>query len=481
MYQLLAGMTGTAETEAEEFKKIYNLSVVVVPTHMPMIRDDFSDVIYKTEKEKFNAVASEIKTLNQQGRPVLVGTTSIAKTELVSKLLLKYGVKHNVLNAKNHEKEAEIIAGAGQRYAVTISTNMAGRGTDIVLGEGVANLGGLHVMGTERHEARRIDNQLRGRSGRQGDMGSSRFFLSLEDDLLRVFGGERISNIMDKLGMEENIPIEHGLISRAIENAQKRVEGHNFDIRKHLLRYDDVMNQQRKIIYGLRKNILVGNELAETVKNWIYDTTETIINTYTTPKLTVGDLDRKALKDAVLKQYNITLSDTDLASEQISQDSIYDMITTKAFEAFDKKRSEFGNDIFQNVEKIIILQAMDITWKEHLHNMDHLRESVSLRGYAQKDPLLEYQKEGFAMFEESFEGIKETAISNIYRIQIKKADDAPPPDLSVLNKKPRSLTYGRQLGNTGKVEQTVRVAPKVGRNDLCPCGSGKKYKKCHGS
>ena len=477
MYEKLAGMTGTADTEAAEFKKIYGLDVSVIPTNKVMIRRDFSDVIYKTRREKYEAVMDEIVELNQKGQPVLVGTISIDVSEDLSNKLKKRGIRHEVLNAKNHEKEAEIISMAGQKGAVTISTNMAGRGTDIVLGEGVTDLGGLHILGTERHESRRIDNQLRGRSGRQGDPGSSRFYLSLEDDLLRIFGGERITGIMEKLGMEEGEPIEHGLISRAIENAQAKVEGHNFDIRKHLLEYDDVMNQQREVIYKQRREALDGKNLKETILDIIFDKASGIAEVFAEEKILPEEWDFKGIDEAVYKQFNLRISKPDedtlsgLTSEGLAQ-----LIYEAALAAYQEKEALIGPDEFRNLERYILLQTVDQLWKDHLLSMDHLKEGIGLRGYAQQNPLIIYKKEGFEMFQDMISRIQEETLSILYRIQL-----AEPEDLKALHKpeEPQMLFSG---GGTADVKKkpATRSEKKVGRNEPCPCGSGKKYKKCCG-
>ncbi|MDP2725508.1 MAG: helicase-related protein, partial [Syntrophales bacterium] len=404
MYKKLAGMTGTADTEAPEFKKIYNLDVIVVPTNMPMIREDCTDVIYKTEMEKINAVIAEIKELHTNKRPVLVGTISIEKSELLSKYLNRAGIKHHVLNAKNHEREAEIIAQAGQQGMVTISTNMAGRGTDIKLGEMVAELGGLHILGTERHESRRIDNQLRGRSGRQGDMGSSRFYLSLEDDLLRIFGAERISSIMDRIGIEENQPIEHNLISRAIENAQKRVEGQNFEIRKHLLEYDDVMNRQRQVIYEQRKKVLKGEELKSDIDDMIAEIAGYIADEFVEEDGNPDDWNPKAMEDAIFKQFALKINQ--VGNEwKPSKDDTENQIITAAGSLLADKETAYGKPMMDYLRKVIMLQSIDTHWKDHLLAMDHLKEGIGLRGYGQKDPIREYQKEGYEMFMEMVQSI----------------------------------------------------------------------------
>ncbi|TFG93140.1 MAG: preprotein translocase subunit SecA, partial [Syntrophobacterales bacterium] len=381
MYEKLAGMTGTADTEATEFKKIYNLDVLVIPTNMPMIRTDHTDVIYKTEEEKFEAAIEEIIALHDQNRPVLVGTISIEKSELLSKQLSKRGIKHNILNAKNHEKEAEIIAQAGQPGGVTISTNMAGRGTDIKLGEGVAELGGLHILGTERHESRRIDNQLRGRSGRQGDNGSSRFYLSLEDDLLRIFGADRIASVMDRIGVEKGEPIEHNLISKAIEGAQRRVEGQNFDIRKHLLEYDDVMNRQRQVIYEQRRNVLGGSDLWSTVDDMLQEIVGDLVFEYLDEKIRPDEWDLQGLSDAVYKQFFLRLNFDAVNREGMNREDTIAMITSSVTKLLRDKEDKFGKDLMGYIMKVIMLQAIDSHWKDHLLGMDHLKEGIGLRGY----------------------------------------------------------------------------------------------------
>ncbi|HNY73242.1 MAG TPA: preprotein translocase subunit SecA, partial [Syntrophales bacterium] len=412
MYDKLAGMTGTADTEAEEFKKIYKLDVVVIPTNMPMIRTDHNDVIYKTEKEKFHAVIEEIKEMHRQGRPVLVGTISIVKSELLSAMLTRTGIKHHVLNAKHHEREAEIVAQAGQRSAVTISTNMAGRGTDIKLGEGVADLGGLHILGTERHESRRIDNQLRGRSGRQGDMGSSRFYLSLEDDLLRIFGAEKISAIMDRIGIEENEPIENRLVSKAIENAQKRVEGQNFDIRKHLLEFDDVMNKQRQVIYEQRRKVLSGQDLWTDIEGMVEETVADIVPDYVDEKGHPEDWDLMSLDDRIYQRFSLRLNLHEKKGE-MSAPEIEGAITAAVNSHLRRKEENFGVPLMQYIMTMIMLQSIDAQWKDHLLGMDHLKEGIGLRGYGQKDPVREYQKEGYDMFMAMIQRIKEDTLEKL--------------------------------------------------------------------
>jgi len=478
MYDKLAGMTGTADTEAGEFHNIYNLEVVVIPTNKDMIRDDFSDVIYKSEKEKFKAAARAIKELYQKGQPVLVGTISIEKSEMLSNMLKKDGVPHSVLNAKHHQKEAEIIANAGQKKVVTISTNMAGRGTDIVLGEGVRESGGLHILGTERHESRRVDNQLRGRAGRQGDPGSSRFYLSLEDDLLRIFGSDRISSIMSRLGMDEDEPIEHNLISRGIENAQKKVEGHNFDIRKHLLEYDDVMNKHREIIYSFRKEVLSSREINEIIENMIDDRTEILVENMIDPKAYPEDWDLKGLNDSIARIFGTRLrigeQDVDgIPFDDLKVETLLNLIQKQAKDSYKDKQKLFGKEDFEGIATFFILQIIDNQWIKHLQNMEHMKEGIGLRGYGQLDPLKEYQKEGFALFEELMEQIKDESLSSLFRLHLLKrhTDNTPKKD------KELNLSHG---GDSPR-EPIKRDKQKIGRNSPCPCGSGKKYKKCCGA
>ncbi len=476
MYDKLAGMTGTADTEAAEFEKIYKLEVVVVPPNMPMIRTDHADVIYKTEKEKFRAVVEEIRELHAQGRPVLVGTISIEKSELLSDVLSRQGIPHHVLNAKHHEKEAEIVAQAGQRGMVTISTNMAGRGTDIKLGEGVADLGGLHILGTERHESRRIDNQLRGRSGRQGDQGSSRFYLSLEDDLLRIFGAERISAIMDRIGLEEDQPIEHNLITRAIENAQKRVEGQNFDIRKHLLEFDDVMNRQRQVIYEQRKKVLRGEDLWADVEEMIGELAGEIVAACADEKIPPDEWDLQGLEDGVFKQFRVKLPPRP-EGEPLSRQGFEEAVVSAATALLREKERDFGKPLMDEVLKVVMLQSIDAHWKDHLLAMDHLKEGIGLRGYGQKDPVREYQKEGYDMFMDMVYRIKEDTIEKLCLVQIQREEE-----LDRMQEKARSdYVLNRGEGEAARPAQVKRGHAKVGRNDPCPCGSGKKYKKCCGA
>ena len=476
MYNKLAGMTGTADTEAAEFKKIYALDVMVIPTNQNMIRTDNSDVIYKTRKEKYDAALEEIIELHKKGQPVLVGTISIDVSESFSEKLKKRGVKHTVLNAKNHEREAEIIAMAGQRSAVTISTNMAGRGTDITLGEGVTELGGLHILGTERHESRRIDNQLRGRSGRQGDPGSSRFYLALEDDLLRIFGGERITGIMEKLGMEEGEPIEARLISKAIESAQAKVEGHNFDIRKQLLEYDDVMNQQREVIYRQRREALNGKNLKSVIEEMIGDKAEEIAYAYSDERALPEEWDWKGLNKAAFKQFNLRLNEIDADTmDGLTREGAAQLIADACLGEYEQREASVGAEDFRHLERIVMLQTVDNLWKDHLLTMDHLKEGIGLRGYAQQDPLIIYKKEGFELFQDMISRIKEETVGILFRIQIsepKKIDDLRQP-----REQKMIFSGGEEPSRKSPVKRTQN---KVGRNAPCPCGSGKKFKKCCG-
>ena len=476
MYTKLSGMTGTADTEAAEFKKIYDLDVMVMPTNMPMIRRDAPDAIYKTRKEKFNAALDEIVELHKKGQPVLVGTISIDVSEDFSKKLKKRGIKHTVLNAKNHEKEAEIIAQAGQMGAVTISTNMAGRGTDIVLGEGVTDIGGLHILGTERHESRRIDNQLRGRSGRQGDPGSSRFYLALEDDLLRIFGGERITGIMEKLGMEEGEPIEHNMISRAIENAQAKVEGHNFDIRKQLIEYDDVMNQQREVIYRQRREALAGKSLKDSIMEMIRDKAEEIADATVGDEVHAEEWDEKKIRDAVYKQFNFRLNSFNQETlDGLNRDGLSELIFEAAEKVYEEREAVIGSDEFRQLERVVMLQTVDSLWKDHLLSMDHLKEGIGLRGYAQQNPLIVYKKEGYEMFQDMIHRIQEETLGILYRIQI-----AEPQRIDDLRQPRQQEMVFSGGGESEKKKPQTRSAGKIGRNAPCPCGSGKKYKKCCG-
>jgi len=493
MYKKLAGMTGTAETEAMEFGRIYSLDVVVMPTNSPMKRTNHPDVIYKTEREKFNAACKEIAELNKVGRPVLVGTISIERSERLSDLLKRMGVIHHVLNAKYHESEAEIIKKAGQRYAVTIATNMAGRGTDIVLGEGVADLGGLHVLGTERHEARRIDNQLRGRSGRQGDPGSSRFYLSLEDDLMRIFGSDRIKGIMDTLGMEEGQDIQHPFITRAIATAQRRVEEHNFEMRKHLLDYDNVMNRQREVIYEERRRILFGEDTKAYIHEIMEEVLDYALDTYLNEKVRFDEWDFEGLRQYLESRFSIKTDD--LALEESNRADIREVLFERIKKAYDDKENSIGSEMTRYLERMILLQVVDSRWKDHLYSMDGLREGIGLRAYGQRDPLVEYQHEGYAMFMDMIDRIKEETLEYLFKIKAAKEEPQRPVfDISRQNmvheekaqfgdlpgtNAEEAVSYQGQLPEES-VPTFKREAPKVGRNDPCSCGSGKKYKKCCG-
>ena len=471
MYKKLAGMTGTADTEAEEFKKIYKLDVMVIPPHKKMIRLDNPDAIYKSEAEKFQAVVEEIKECHNLGQPVLVGTTSIEKSERVSRMLRLSGIKHEVLNAKQHEKEAQIVAQAGQKGMVTIATNMAGRGTDIVLGPGVVAAGGLHIIGTERHESRRIDNQLRGRSGRQGDPGSSRFYLSLEDDLLRIFGSDRIKNLMGRLGMEDGQPIEHQMVSNAIERAQKRVEGHNFDIRKHLLEYDDVMNKQREVIYNQRREILAGANLSEEIGQMVQELTDDLLDQFTDERTMSEDWDLQGLSEAFLQRFGLHLDLQDLDPDNLSLDDLRETAHQQVEAAFEAQRQTIGEEIFQSLQQQIMLQIVDTQWKDHLLAMDHLRDGIGLRGYAQVDPLRAYQKEGYDMFMDMIQRIQADSVRTLFLIRLRQPEEA---SLWEQRQTQMSLSHG----GDGENQPVKKEGKKVGRNEPCPCGSGKKYKKC---
>jgi len=490
MYEKLAGMTGTADTEAAEFSSIYKLEVVVVPTNMPMIRDDYTDFIYRTEKEKFDAVVEEIRELNTEGRPILVGTISIERSEKLSRILKKFGIKHNVLNAKHHVKEAEIIAQAGQNGAVTIATNMAGRGTDIVLGDGVPELGGLHILGTERHESRRIDNQLRGRSGRQGDKGSSRFYLSLEDDLLRIFGSDKVSGLMARLGMEDGQPIEHNMISKAVANAQRKVEAHNFDIRKHLLEYDDVMNRQREVFYALRRDIITGENQKEILFEMAEEVTDGILETIAPEKIYPEEWDIPALNEYLERHFGVhveKINDEELKIdgqallplEDCNREKLHDTLMEAVFQTYNAKIEGLDRGAIRNLEKSIMLQIVDNLWKDHLLGMDHMKEGIGLRGYAQKNPLTEYKKEGFEMFQFMMNRIQEEVTEYLFKISIQQEGALPDPEQN-LNRSQKTVEHRGPSEEDAKVAPVRRDEKKVGRNDSCPCGSGKKYKKCHG-
>ena len=522
MYKKLAGMTGTADTEAAEFAKIYNLDVNVVPTNRKMIRLDYADVVYRTEKEKFLAIVEEIKECHERGQPVLVGTISIEKSEKLAGMLSRNGIKHNVLNAKQHEREAEIVAQAGRKGAVTIATNMAGRGTDILLGgnadfmfkqvlyreenlpderklavyedirvdcekdkQEVVVLGGLHILGTERHESRRIDNQLRGRAGRQGDPGSSRFYLSLEDDLMRIFASERVSQLMLKLGMEEGVPIEHGMVTRAIANAQKKVEAHNFEIRKQLLEYDDVMNKQREVIYQHRRAVLSGENLTEDIYDMMSGMVESALNVYCPAEQYPEEWDMKGVTEMMQGQFGLDITqgkqDGGDSLRDVGRDALLEDLKTQVREAYARKEKELGPELMRFLEKSFMLQVIDHHWKDHLLGMDHLRDGIGLRGYGQKDPLIEYKREGYDLFAGMMERIKSDTLERLFRVQaVRHESEQPPPPPPVLSRPQPKLTLNR--GEEPAAAQTIhRNDDKVGRNDPCPCGSGKKYKKCHGA
>jgi len=495
MYDKLAGMTGTADTEAVEFHQIYNLEVVSIPPNKPMQRKDYPDLIYCTRKEKYDAIIEAIRELYEKGQPVLVGTISIETSEMLSQRLKKLNIPHSVLNAKQHAREAEIVAQAGQKGHVTIATNMAGRGTDIVLGEGVLELGGLHILGTERHESRRIDNQLRGRSGRQGDPGSSRFYLSLEDDLMRLFGSDRISGLMEKLGLKDGEAIENTMVTRAVESAQKRVEAHHFEIRKTLLDYDNVMNQQREVIYTLRRDMMVEEDLEPVLSEFRND----ILDDAYTP-LEQADTDtaielRKALQARLADVFNlgrVLAADAPVPDRAGCEECIHQI--------FQQLREEAG-PLYQDILRYFLLEELDRTWKEHLRNMDALRDGIGLRGYGQKDPKLEYKREGFEMFQSMLFQIREGVFRALTRVHVQPAEPAPAedaveegnapaeapqqeapkakPTLSLRHKENDDLAYsGSQTTDAGN--QPAKAKPRVGRNDPCPCGSGKKYKKCCG-
>jgi len=520
MYEKLAGMTGTADTEAAEFDKIYNLEVVVIPPNRQMIRKDMADLVYRTEREKLNAISDEVKSLHKNGQPVLVGTISIEKSERLSAMLKKNGVPHVVLNAKYHEREAEIVAQAGRKSAVTIATNMAGRGTDILLGgnpeflaaqktkevtepaeratieaeireqwlldhEEVVSLGGLHILGTERHESRRIDNQLRGRSGRQGDPGSSRFYLSLEDDLMRIFGGDRLMGWMERLGMEEGVPIEHGMVTKSIERAQKQVEGRNFEARKHLLEYDDVMNKQRASIYSLRRSILDGREGKEYILNAADEIVEFLFDTHW-PEDQRQQPDETELNAELYDYFGVDLKtasvDTDTATRAAAKEAIVAAVNGR----YEQKETAITAEMMRLHEKYLLLQVIDQQWKDHLLNIDHLKEGIGLRGYGQRDPLVEYKKESFELFQEMMERIQDRVVKYLWKTEVvvqregeqeevQRAQRALPPQ------KPKQQPMYFSSGGSAEPQTVKRKESKVGRNDPCPCGSGKKYKKCHGA
>ncbi|MFD1361675.1 preprotein translocase subunit SecA [Lentibacillus salinarum] len=476
MYEKLAGMTGTAKTEEEEFRNIYNMDVIAIPTNESIIRDDEADMIYKSMEGKFRAVAEDIKQRHEIGQPVLVGTVAVETSELISKLLKKAGVPHNILNAKNHYREAEIIENAGQKGAVTIATNMAGRGTDIKLGDGVKELGGLAVIGTERHESRRIDNQLRGRSGRQGDPGLSQFYLSMEDELMRRFGSENLSSMMEKMGMDDTQPIESKMVSRAVESAQKRVEGNNFDARKTVLSYDDVLRQQRDIIYKQRFDVIEATEdLRDIVEGMIKSTLERVVGANTQ-----DDLDENWELDSIIEYvHGNLLSPEDISVDAIKgkePDEIIDDIMDKVIARYDEKEQELSSEQMREFEKVIVLRTVDTKWMDHIDQMDQLRQGIHLRAYGQNDPLQEYQAEGFQMFEEMVVEIEEEVAKYVMKAEIR--DNLQRQEVV---KNTQAVSGGQDQDDKKKSRKPYVKTETVGRNDPCPCGSGKKYKKCHGA
>ena len=517
MYSKLAGMTGTADTESVEFKKIYNLDVVIIPTNRPMVRDDHQDVIFRTAKEKFNVIADDIAEAQGKGQPVLVGTVSVEKSELLASLLRKRNIPHEILNAKNHAREAEIIKNAGQRGNVTISTNMAGRGTDIVLGEGVAGLGGLYVIGTERHESRRIDNQLRGRSGRQGDAGASKFYLSLEDDLMRIFASDRLSAIMGRLGMQEGEAIISPMVTRAIERAQKRVEEQNFSSRKHLLEYDDVMNQQRQVIYKMRRQILEGAKNLDFLDDTVTHLVGAIVDKHSPEAVGSSEWDLDALANLLKADFAMAVDLSQVHRTNTNANEIIGIVSTQVMTAYKAKSALIGADNMTKIESFIFLQIIDRAWKNHLLGMDALKDSVSLRGYGQRDPLQEYKKEAYRLFEVLVGRIHDETTMALVTIEPPKIEQVPQLEVEEVDE--RKLQFRHVEANSFEaptqaakptparpeenliyhgsrsapppaaaqerrppvVQPVKRDQPKVGRNDPCPCGSGKKYKKCHGS
>jgi len=468
MYKKLSGMTGTAMTEEPEFRKIYKLDVVEIPTNKPMIRNDSPDVIYRTEEGKFLAAVESVIERHAKGQPLLVGTVSVEKSEHLSDLLGRRGVPHQVLNAKYHEKEAEIVASAGQLGMVTIATNMAGRGTDIILGEGVPEIGGLHIIGTERHESRRIDNQLRGRAARQGDPGSTQFFISIEDDLMRMFGSN-IMSVMDKLGMDDTMPIESRMVSKSIETAQRRVESRNFDIRKHVLDYDDVMNQQREVIYGQRRSVLMGDNLSDNIKDMLGKAVKDSINMFNGENTFPEEWDLVGLSDYIESFY---LPGIHLKAEEFSDltvEEIEEMLLEKAMAFYASREEELGSELMREIERAVMLQVVDSKWMDHLDAMDMLREGIGLRAYGQKDPLVEYRREGFEMFQAMIDSIQDDIIRYVMRVAPQVREEVAEPPRNVTENLTEALP-----------KEPVRAGEQIRRNDLCSCGSGKKYKKCCG-
>jgi preprotein translocase subunit SecA len=484
MYDKLSGMTGTAATEADEFMHTYKMEVVSIPTHKEMIRDDKDDLVYKTEKSKHKAVVEDIVERNKQGQPILVGTVSVDVSERLSALLNRRGIVHNVLNAKQHEREAEIIAEAGERGAVTIATNMAGRGTDIKLGEGVPDHGGLYVLGTERHEARRIDNQLRGRSGRQGDPGESRFYLSFEDELLRLFGGQRMQGIIERIGLEEDVPIEAGMISNSVRRAQEQVESRNFQIRKRILEYDDVLNKQREVIYAIRRDILMGEDVD--TKSYVEDVLTEVVSEYVSENVYPEDWDLDALTTEVNRFYPSRIDFKSIDVETLTAAEVLAMVLQDADERLEERKAEWqertaelerrglargdGLATFEEAERRTLLSVVDSRWREHLYEMDYLREGIGWRGLSQRDPLVEYKREGFDIFQEMERGLKADYVTYIYRVE----------NIKLREEEMQQLSYSGGEEPNQRPKSPRKTASKVGRNEPCPCGSGKKYKKCHG-
>jgi preprotein translocase subunit SecA len=507
LYGKLSGMTGTASTEATEFDKIYKVEVVSIPTHRPMVREDHNDLIFKTKDAKWNAVIDDIVESHENGQPVLVGTVSVEISEDLSGKLTRRGIPHNVLNAKQHDREAEIIKDAGQKGAVTIATNMAGRGVDIKLGDSVEELGGLYVLGTERHESRRIDNQLRGRSGRQGDPGKSRFYLSAEDDLIRIFSGDRMYRVLDRLGPAEDVPIEAGILTKTVEGAQKKVEEQNFGIRKRVLEYDDVLNKQREVIYRERRQVLEGEDLSEQAKDWIAETLVEVVDRFDDEQSPPREWDLDALFTQVASYYPVSFGPKDLDLAGLTREELLDRLEDDAMAAYERREAELGPNeetgqpLIRDLERYVVLSTVDQHWREHLYDMDYLREGIHLRALGQKDPLSEYRLEGHDMFEEMMESVKREFVRYMFHLEVERAPqvEAQQPEqvaysyasdpiqgfdgavdedgLAIYEAGPN----GGAAAEPPKVEQRVATEwDRVGRNDPCPCGSGIKYKKCHG-
>jgi preprotein translocase subunit SecA len=514
MYDKLSGMTGTASTEANEFNKIYETEVVSIPTHRPMVRNDENDFIFKTKDSKFRAVIEDIADAHDRGQPVLVGTISVAVSEMLSGMMERRGIPHSVLNAKQHDQEAEVIARAGERGAVTIATNMAGRGVDIKLGDGVEELGGLYVIGTERHESRRIDNQLRGRSGRQGDPGMTRFFLSAEDDLIRIFSGDRMYKILDRLGPGDDMPIDSKMLTRTVEGAQKKVEEYNFNIRKRVLEYDDVLNKQREVVYAERRQVLEGHDLSDQARDWIAETLVETVDRFDDDDASPADWDLDGLVSELGQLYPVSFAADDIRHDELSREEILDRFEDDAMEQYDKRETELGPELVRDLERWVLLQLVDVDWREHLLNMDYLREGIHLRALGQKDPLSEYRLEGHQMFDEMMDNVTREFVRYMYHVEM----EAPPepveaPSLDGVTYTSQDepvqgfagLTAGAEESPDDvaleatepdhyavddavqpplpKVVETVVIddEDRIGRNDACPCGSGKKYKKCHGA